>query len=234
MSRSKLLLTFAICSVVFAFYIFYYGDLDDNIDIPLIYPEHGPTKILPRDPGGVEIPNMDKSVYGYLSSTHKTVRPDKIMPEPEQPILSLDKPESVFDINSLTDKSEESDIFNIKVKEERVTEQNSHKELNVITVDRYDKRLFDSEKNQQKLNQEYNLQLYLTKSEKQALEEWNKALKNNKDLLINYNYSIRKVDRGEKGIIYNLYIGPFSSYAEANSICKKLKKMKQGCMVVID
>ena len=50
---------------------------------PLITAQSGPTKMRPKDPGGMVVPNRDKQVYGRLSVAEKPVRVERLLPPPE-------------------------------------------------------------------------------------------------------------------------------------------------------
>jgi hypothetical protein len=204
-------------------------------DVPLILPDESRTKIKPIEPGGLEFPNMDKSVYEYISPSRKTMRSEQVMPEPEQPVLSIRKTEeeSVFDISSTKQNDQDKESIFSEPLENTIIDD-SKSEINIITVDQTDNRLLNDNKPFVNKGQKYKLQISASKTESHATKEWNKALKNNKDLIGKYTYKINKVDLGEKGVIYKLYIGSFSSYNEANSLCKRLLKRKQSCIVVND
>lgn len=56
---------------------------------PIIRADTGPTKVRPSDPGGMKIPNQDKTVYGQLGQTNGQAKDEKLLPTAERPIESL-------------------------------------------------------------------------------------------------------------------------------------------------
>jgi hypothetical protein len=62
------------------------GDTVDEKDVELIKAEKTPVKEAPANPGGMQIPNQDKTVYGLISG--KTEKPvvERILPAPEEPL----------------------------------------------------------------------------------------------------------------------------------------------------
>lgn len=63
-------------------------------DIPVIYPEEGPYKIRPENPGGMVIPHQDKLVYGRLSPrSEDTETVEHLLPPPEEPMEYGGSPE---------------------------------------------------------------------------------------------------------------------------------------------
>lgn len=53
---------------------------------PLIKAEQGPTKVPPANPGGMRVPNQDKTIYNDMGQTAATGQPvERLLPPPEQP-----------------------------------------------------------------------------------------------------------------------------------------------------
>ena len=57
-------------------------------DLPLITEEHPPEKVKPDNPGGMEIPQQDASVYDHLEKNAPTT-PEKLMPSAEAPVATV-------------------------------------------------------------------------------------------------------------------------------------------------
>jgi hypothetical protein len=83
-----------------------------------------------------------------------------------------------------------------------------------------------------KITSGYKVQLAAFKTEKEALQEWNRIKKKYKQVLSKYKPSIERREIDHKGIFYRLQAGPFASEAEARSICKKLTDNNQSCFLV--
>lgn len=52
---------------------------------PVIVAEAGPEKIKPEDPGGLDVPHQDKTVYDRVSGEDPE-RVERLLPEPEEPV----------------------------------------------------------------------------------------------------------------------------------------------------
>ncbi|NVK18227.1 MAG: SPOR domain-containing protein [Methylocystaceae bacterium] len=66
------------------------GSSDQTQDkVPVVRAEPTPMKEKPSDPGGMEIPNRDKTVYDRLSGENSEPKLERLLPRPEQP---LEKP----------------------------------------------------------------------------------------------------------------------------------------------
>ncbi|WP_135078133.1 SPOR domain-containing protein [Terasakiella sp. SH-1] len=58
-------------------------------DIPVVRADTAPTKEKPSDPGGMSVPNRDKTVYDRVSGENTEPKLERLLPRPEQP---LEKP----------------------------------------------------------------------------------------------------------------------------------------------
>jgi hypothetical protein len=62
------------------------GEAVDEKDVEIVKADKTPIKEAPANPGGMQIPNQDKTVYGLISG--KTEKPvvERILPAPEEPL----------------------------------------------------------------------------------------------------------------------------------------------------
>lgn len=66
-------------------------------DVPLIRAAQGPVKVRPEKPGGMNVPNRDKLVYGRMQGEIGTSRVERLLPPPEQPLPSSAMPKPAAD-----------------------------------------------------------------------------------------------------------------------------------------
>ena len=62
-------------------------------EIPVIRRTQAAVKVLPSDPGGMEILNQDKTVYDIIDNQDSVPTVESILPPPEQPKLPVIQPE---------------------------------------------------------------------------------------------------------------------------------------------
>lgn len=69
-----------------AWYAYKSGEGTDDKDVELVKVENEPVKEAPANPGGMQIPNQDKTVYGLING-NKQEKPvvERIMPSTEEP-----------------------------------------------------------------------------------------------------------------------------------------------------
>lgn len=54
---------------------------------PIIKAEEGAIKVRPDQPGGMEIPHQDKMVYSQIDGSDASPSQEKLLPEPEEPMI---------------------------------------------------------------------------------------------------------------------------------------------------
>ncbi len=62
-----------------------FGGYDEG-QVPVVRRDESPIKVKPSDPGGLDIPNRDKSVYGIIEEGNDEAVVEKLLPAVEQPI----------------------------------------------------------------------------------------------------------------------------------------------------
>lgn len=60
-------------------------------DVPLVTADATPFRTKPDDPGGMEIPHRDKTVYDALAGTSNPPKVEALLPDEEEPILPEDR-----------------------------------------------------------------------------------------------------------------------------------------------
>lgn len=102
-NRGRMVLALAVVMVLAAvsilYVVFQHGLRKGGRDgTPTIVAASGPEKAKPADPGGLEVPDQDKTVFDRVSG-EESKRIEKLLPEPEEPI----------DIAGLRTSSEEAE-----------------------------------------------------------------------------------------------------------------------------
>jgi len=98
----KLLLSVTVIAGIAAAAWYYVGSpqtAEDNI--PVVRAETSLTKQKPNDPGGMAVPNRDKTVYNRVGGANTEPKLERLLPRPEKP---LEKPTQGMAIPELTKK----------------------------------------------------------------------------------------------------------------------------------
>jgi hypothetical protein len=212
--------------------------LNSNKDLPVIKADNAPGKVAPEDPGGMVVPNMDKTVYDSLSGNKQAKEKERVLPAPEEPLDRKKLNQQEFP--NVAEKQQEKKDAKEVAPVEKIAKAEKKQDVNKEEVPNYIKPFPDNEKSkfktaapvQKNKTKGYKVQLASFKSEKIAIHEWNKIKKKYNELLGNLEYFIEKKDFGSKGVFYRLQAGVVPSESDARLLCKKLIECKQGCFVV--
>lgn len=228
--------------------------------IPLIAADSSPRKISPSDPGGMQIPHMDKHVYKQLSKTkEKNGNTERILPKPEEPVSqdyikqnyskeNINKEDNLVGEGQI-DKNLQSDIDKAieQSKIESSTDKNGapallNQELaaNIEVKSPQEEKIIQNIPKGKKFkhieykstlnNKNYKVQIASYKSENEAKKAWNFKSKNN--FLKQYPHNIEKKNIANKGTMYRLQVGNFKDETQAVTLCKKLKSINIDCFII--
>ena len=195
------------------------------------------TTIIPDDPGGLEIPNQNLTIYdsGEDLTESSTLNPEEnqTMPEPDQPIMSVD-PEtdlSQSEINKIIEDLSDSKK-NIQASEETQHATVDEKEIS-SQVEDFVANIAKDLKNED-LNEvgSYRVQLASLTSETVAENELSKMKDKFSNVLNDFELKIYPVNIEGKGMYYRIQAGPIKTSDEAKNLCNELIRLQKKCFVV--
>lgn len=195
------------------------------------------TTIIPDDPGGLEIPNQNLTIYdsGEDLTESSTLNPEEnqTMPEPDQPIMSVD-PEtdlSQSEINKIIEDLSDSKK-NIQASEETQPATVDEKEISSQGED-FVANIAKDLKNED-LNEvgSYRVQLASLTSETVAENELSKMKDKFSNVLNDFELKIYPVNIEGKGMYYRIQAGPIKTSDEAKNLCNELTRLQKKCFVV--
>ena len=195
------------------------------------------TTIIPDDPGGLEIPNQNLTIYdsGEDLTESSTLNPEEnqTMPEPDQPIMSVD-PEtdlSQSEINKIIEDLSDSKK-NIQASEATQPATVVEKEISSQGED-FVANIAKDLKNED-LNEvgSYRVQLASLTSETVAENELSKMKDKFSNVLNDFELKIYPVNIEGKGMYYRIQAGPIKTSDEAKNLCNELTRLQKKCFVV--
>ena len=195
------------------------------------------TTIIPDDPGGLEIPNQNLTIYdsGEDLTESSTLNPEEnqTMPEPDQPIMSVD-PEtdlSQSEINKIIEDLSDSKK-NIQASEETQPATVVEKEISSQGED-FVANIAKDLKNED-LNEvgSYRVQLASLTSETVAENELSKMKDKFSNVLNDFELKIYPVNIEGKGMYYRIQAGPIKTSDEAKNLCNELIRLQKKCFAV--
>ena len=197
------------------------------------------TTIIPDDPGGLEIPNQNLTIYdsGEDLTESSTLNPEEnqTMPEPDQPIMSVD-PEtdlSQSEINKIIEDLSDSKK-NIQASEETQPATVDEKEISSQGED-FVANIAKDLKNED-LNEvgSYRVQLASLTSETVAENELSKMKDRFSNVLNDFELKIYPVNIEGKGMYYRIQAGPIKTSDEAKNLCNELIRLQKKCFVRLE
>jgi len=231
-SQSDEYFKYKFLAVIFALFFFVYLSwyayntqvvTVDPKDLPIIKLNHQ-IKFKPENPGGIEIANMDKGIYDYISGRQSS--------KAVVASYSKEEPMSKKEMMSIVSKKIPHNNSQAKLKEEVIKatiiiEEPIKKEVT--------KSIFEQKKNnlitKVTANPEkkiYYIRIAKLKSEKVYDQAW--------DIMVKKHYAALK---GLKGKLYTeksgnerlhyIHVGPVNSKSDANAICKKIISKGGSC-----
>jgi cell division septation protein DedD len=205
---------------------------EQGADVPLVTADAGPYKEAPEDPGGMDIPNRDSTVFDTLRADANGQQVEHLLPPAEQPLpheqvfagLKTDVPvtemqtpqpkETVVEAKPAEEKPEAAEVKEAKAPEAKKLPETAPASGVETTEARGG----------------YYAQLGSMRSEKDAQSAWRHMKKTYAALFGDTDYRVQKADLGAKGIYYRLQAGPVTE-ARARDICDGVGA-KGGCLVV--
>ncbi len=222
-------------------------------DLPVLVPEGGPVKVRPDNPGGMEVPHRDTTIYQELDDSGGDVAVviDPIPDMPRAPDASeLGPPPDARKIvggeMDIANSSEttapqgsepatepQKQVATEPVKPAVPTPSNPQNSTAAPGTNADGaKAVAETAATKAASDGEFRIQMASFRDQGQASVAWNKISSENKDLLSNLKMFIQRVDLADKGVFYRLQAGPLDGRAAADKICSELKQRNVGCLSV--
>ena len=208
---------------------------------PLIEAEVGPAKIIPDDPGGMDIPNADKLIYDGMNGNNPAEPGvEHLLPQAEEPI---DRPVSpttpperveherievlppgqdiVPDAEAVASDTPSETAVPVPVAPSSREAPNVLPNVPAVPVIPVQTAGVGN----------FVVQIAAFRNAPRAEEEFTKLQVAHPDLLGALRSDIARADLGDRGIYYRLRVGPFQTKDAAGALCTRLKGRGQDCIV---
>lgn len=226
---------------------------------PTLRPD-GPSKVAPKNPGGQQIADQDKLVYGKIDKSTEARKVERLLPPPENPLPAtavapapppaLDVPKSpptsalppppsiTGPRKTSSDVSPQPTPSAKDLAEISPSAGGAVEAKKVVPPKSKPKQVAKKTppktvvKPAPKPATGYRIQIGSLRSEAAAKAAWQKHVKQNKTVLSKLSLHVAKADLGKKGVYYRVQAGSLKNKAAAQRICDELKQKKVGCFVV--
>ncbi|MDG4721631.1 MULTISPECIES: SPOR domain-containing protein [Thalassospira] len=235
--------------------------IQDDGKLPILLPDPSPIKLRPEDPGGMEVPHRNTTVYDQLNDVDPDANvvlqelPD--MPRAPEVVATPKAPETTASVDSWSEGAVEAtpDAVNPSASIDATAATSSDA---VSAPDIAKPEMTDAEKalaaaaerdaETQKATKpvapastpqsaavslnDFRIQLASVRDESGAAAEWKRLSSKNKDLLASLQMFVQRTDLGGKGVFYRLQAGPLTDASAAEKLCGDLKQRNVGCLIV--
>ena len=234
-----------------ALYDFGKGGSGSNGSLAVIEPNPEPYKVAPEDPGGMDIPHIDKEVYELKN---RLDAPIDTAAEQADPIASIIEHEEKFEakplpINKIAipKKPPKSELKDMPEVVKPKSDKSQPKIVTISPNGEATTSLAKSSENQltgakkisiekilaKKSGPEIWLQLGTFRTEQEATKAWQTTREKNSDILGGTGIKVTKSDMAEQGIFYRLQSGPVDSEEQAKNLCRQLNGRSMNCFYAI-
>lgn len=233
-----------------------FGNADG--DIPTIKAEEGAVKVRPASPGGMDVPNRDKLVYGRMEGGEEVPQVERLLAPAETPLPpplpAPAAPESPKTIENIPEKAPEIPEKVIGKKEtaplipapliptppvptpaqvEAVKPPLPAPPPPESAMKDKGKAALAETSATGKSDNSFKVQLGAVRTPEHAHLEWERLSNKHFEFLGGMELFVTKIDLGPgKGIFYRLRAGPVSGEAAAGELCANLTARKVNCLIV--
>ncbi len=191
---------------------------------PLFRADPSPTKIRPKDPGGLEVPHQDMLVYETLTTETPVEGAERLLPPPEEPLPRPEPPAPAPAAAPRPSGIAAVAPGGIAPATVPRAEPEAAPEPAAAGAESGTARAPAAG---------FRIQLAAYREAGAATQGWHKLSRANPSLLRGLKPSVIRVDLGaDKGIFYRLQAGPIPDRETADTLCVELKRQKVGCLVV--
>lgn len=224
---------------------------------PILKPD-GPSKVAPAHPGGQQIADQDKLVYGKIDRSTEGRKVERLLPPPEKllpapivrklppkqetklgvptapPTLELKKPQAAKPVAvnkpGIEASNEAPGSVIVAPPTKPAASSPVKPKLPAVPSTATTPKLLQIAAKPGSLKG-YGIQIGSFRSEAAAKAAWNKRLRQHGAILGKLKLLVRRVDLDKKGIFYRAQAGPLQDHAAAKRVCIALKKKKVSCLV---
>jgi len=207
----------------------------DANHLPTISENNPPEKVKPADPGGMDIPHQDTTVYDQLNPEQPQGAPEKLLPPPEAPVTPT--------ASNSAPATQSTDSGSVEAMTPPTTPANIPNALPTLPAAPADAPKADAAAPVASAPAtaaapaspndpaNFRIQLGAVRDQAAADAEWARMQKRYSDALKGLDARFTSVNLGDKGIFLRIQAGPLTR-ADATARCAKLIAENQACLIV--
>ncbi|WP_417805469.1 SPOR domain-containing protein [Thalassospira lucentensis] len=236
--------------------------IQDDGKLPILLPDPSPIKLRPEDPGGMEVPHRNTTVYDQLSDVDPDAdvvlqelpdmprAPDVVPTAPkESDAAAADKDadgaadgvdageaEAAADVPAASSEiraPEISEPETLSDAQKAIAAANARaNQTPEATAPSKPAQNTTASATESAATGDFRIQMASLREKDRAAAEWKRLSSKNKDLLGNLKMFVQRTEIEGKGVYYRLQAGPLADAASAEKLCADLKQRNVGCLIV--
>jgi hypothetical protein len=201
-------------------------------EVPLIRAEAGLVKVRPEQPGGMEVPDRDKTIYDRIGENTGQPPVERLLPPPETPLPPPKPAARPAPVPAPATKVEPPPAPSPPPAPAQAAPQPAPSPPPAQPASPPKVASVPPAAAGKGFKDAFSVQLAAARSPEQAKGEWERLRRKHADLLGSLESTVVAADLGEKGVFHRLRAGPLKDEAAARALCAKLAEQKTGCLVV--
>ncbi len=215
------------------------GPSEDDGPAPLVAAPEGPDKVVPDDPGGLDVPDQDKMVYEAMTGEEETEEAEHLLPAAEEPAdetlaAAHEAGAAVEGADGALGSAPE-----LAQNEAAVVEPAAGELADMPAAEPAPAPVAEVPPAPEPIvvasapAGDYVVQVGSFREESIARAEGERLKALHGEIAGGLAVSVQRADLGaEKGVYYRARFGAFASREAADALCAQLKARKQDCLVV--
>jgi outer membrane biosynthesis protein TonB len=198
--------------------------------VPLLRADDRPTKVRPDQPGGMNVPDQNVSLYNEKSGGPSV---EKLLPAPEQPLprpAPLPKEVAAKEVPTAPPAAA-APPAPVAEPAVRTAAKVAPAAAKAAAPAKPAAAATPATATSPDKAGPIQIRLGSLRSPEAAREEWAKLKRDNPDLLGMLSAVAVRTDLGDKGIYYRIQAGSFADAAAAERLCGELKRRNLGCIL---
>ena len=230
----------------------------DDKAAPVIRADAGPTKVRPEAPGGMQVPNQDKQIYGRIAPADGRPQVERLIPPPEATVSRPPSPPpppvssppasspaaaspSIGSLPAAPQPSAPGPAAGaappppappLAPPPQARPAPEPPKLAPPKTEPNKTAARTPAPAARGAAGSGYRVQIAALRSEEAAKRAWATLSKSHGDLFGKLESRLVRADLGAKGVYWRLQAGPLASAEAAQALCNRAKQRKLGCLVV--
>jgi len=200
---------------------------------PLVKADPNPTKVVPENPGGMQIPNQNMNVYNNMGGAQQAAKPgaEKLLPPPEQAAPQAPRPVAAPIPGSpaaaaVAAAQQPTQAIAPRPEPAQVpTAAPGPAPAPIATA------IAPKSATPPAAGGTWRVQLGAQREMAAAENDWKRVSAKYADVLGGLTPTYERADLGDKGVFLRLQAGPVTG-VRAREICDRLKAANQGCLIV--